>query len=117
MTEEACADVSMNSGYATGVCYCPQDSCVHVFHRLSTLKRHLSLEKGTQSPYGLNQNVLQTLLGASVGVLLKALVTKKPLLFYVFKRVGMDSQSGKISQGGKLDTKMVVQEMHRANGS
>ena len=44
-TEEACDDVSMNSGFAAGVYYCPQGSCVRVFNRLSTLKRHLSLEK------------------------------------------------------------------------
>ena len=55
-------------------------SCVRVFHRLSLLKRLLSLEKFTQSPYGLGKNVLQTLLGASVGAFLKALITKKPLL-------------------------------------
>ena len=38
------------------------------------------MEKCTQSPYGLSQNVLETLVGASVGALLKALVTNKPLL-------------------------------------
>ena len=80
MTGEASGDASMDSGDTSGVYYCPEDSCVLVFHGLSTLKRHLCLEKCTQSPYGLNQNVLETLVGASVGAFLKALVTNKPLL-------------------------------------
>ena len=80
MTGDASADVSMDSGDTSGVYYCAQGSCVLVFHRLCTLKRHLCLEKCTQSPYGLNQNVLETLVGVSVGALLKALVTNKPLL-------------------------------------
>ena len=87
MTGEASADVSMDSGNTAGVHYCPQGSCVGVFHRLSTLKRHLSLEKCTQSPYRPSQNVLQTMLGAN-GALLKALVTT---LLLSVKRVGMGS--------------------------
>ena len=80
MTGEASADVFMDNGDTAGVYYCPQGSCVRVFHRLSTLKKHLSLQKCSQSPYGPSQNVLQTLLGASGGALLKVLVTKKPFL-------------------------------------
>lgn len=48
-TKEASADVSMDSGQAAGVYFCPQGGCVRVFQRLSALERHLSLEKCTQS--------------------------------------------------------------------
>jgi len=49
VTEEASADVSMDSGHAAGVYYCPRSGCIRFFHRLSTLGRHLSLEKCAQS--------------------------------------------------------------------
>ena len=103
VTEEACADVSMDSGETAGVHNCPQGSCVRVFHRPSSLKRPLSLEKCTQSPYGLSKNVLQTLLGASVGALLKALVTKKSW----HGPSGRQNSAWVRTTGGMLDAEMI----------
>ena len=86
----------MNSGHAAGVYYCLQGSFICVFQRLSTLKWHLPLLKCTQSLerhslVDYKHFVLQTLLGASVGALLKAAIGhQKPLLFK--KRAISDKQ-------------------------
>ena len=69
VTMEASADVSTDSGHTAGVYNCFQSGCIHVFQRLSTSERHVSLENCI---YRLYQNVLQTLLRVRVGLLLKA---------------------------------------------
>lgn len=65
----------------------------------------VSGKKGTQSPYGLSQNVLQTLLRASVGAFTQSLSHQETLV--VLKKVGMGFQGGKILHSEKLDAEML----------
>ncbi|CAH3164034.1 unnamed protein product, partial [Pocillopora meandrina] len=43
-------DHTDNTNESSSVFTCPQDGCVKVFQRLSSLEKHLSLEKCTKSP-------------------------------------------------------------------
>jgi len=70
-------DDSMDSGHAAGMYNCHQSDCNGVFHRLSSLERHLSLEK---CAYGPGQNGLQTLLGIRGVVLLKTTIRHQEAL-------------------------------------
>ena len=49
VAEEALPNISVGSDHKEGVYSCPQDGCIRVFQRLSTLQKHLSLEKCSKS--------------------------------------------------------------------
>ncbi|CAH3164060.1 unnamed protein product [Pocillopora meandrina] len=60
-------DHTDNTNESSSVFTCPQDGCVKVFQRLSSLEKHLSLEKCTKSPETVFDRPCQTRLQVQVG--------------------------------------------------